>query len=193
MADRLYLSLWLKNPSPLTFKKRFLKVVETFPFSKLGPNMVLTVRAVSNQEAALMEDSFAGATLLDQMNDALEAWNALDTSFELEAAWDLLLPTEAEWKLQPSKILLIGYAQDFEREHGEDLRIEFGNENIFLPSPESPASFRYVEDNIKSLLYLVKQLETALPIQKRLLWSESGSNFAERLAMLTQNPDQPIQ
>jgi hypothetical protein len=41
-----------------------------------------------------------------------------------------------------------------------------------------------VEGNIRSLLKLVADVEAALPIQKRLLWSESGGNFAERLAEL---------
>lgn len=185
MADRLYLSLWLKNPSPLTLKRRYLKLIENFPFSMLAPNLVLTVRAVSNREATLVEDSFVGTSMLDQIGASIEAWNATDASFELEGAWDLLQPAETEWKLQPSKVALIAYGQEFEREHGEDLRIEFGNEAIFLPTPDAPASFRYVQDNIKSLLKLVKDLEVALPVQKRLLWSESGSNFAERLAALT--------
>lgn len=187
MADRLYLSLWLKNPSPLTFKRRYQKLIETFPFSLLSPNIVFTVRAVSNREAALAEDSFVGATAFRQVEESVESWNALDTSFELEGSWDLLQPVGAEWKLQASKAILIGYGQDFEREHGEDLRIEFGNEDIFLPAPDSPTSFRYVQDNIKSLLKLVKDLEAALPVQKRLLWSESGTNFAERLAAMTSN------
>ncbi len=187
MADRLYLSLWLKNPSPLTLKRRYIKLIESFPFSKLAPTLLLTVRAVSNREAALFEDTFPDISALDRIQAAVEAWNSTDASFELEGAWDLLQPNGAEWTLQSSKVNLIGYASDYEREKDEDLRIEFGNESPFLPVSDAPASFRYVEGNIKSLLRLVKELETVLPVEKRLLWSESGDSFAERLAAMT-NP-----
>lgn len=185
MADRLYLSLWLKNSSPLTLTRRYFKILDQFPFSKLAPTLLLTVRAVSNREAPLVEDSFADSSALDKVRSAVDAWSVTDACFEIEAAWDLLQPQEGDWKLQPSKVMLMAYGPEFEHEKGEDLRIEFGNEALFLPESEAPASFRFVEANIRSLLRLVKELETAIPVEKRLLWSESGDNFAERLSAMT--------
>jgi hypothetical protein len=38
-----------------------------------------------------------------------------------------------------------------------------------------------IQSNIKSLLKLVHDLDDALPVETRLLWSESGENFAEKL------------
>jgi hypothetical protein len=38
-----------------------------------------------------------------------------------------------------------------------------------------------VQSNIKSLLKLVHDLDDALPVETRRLWSESGENFSEKL------------
>ncbi len=133
----------------------------------------------------MLETAFGSAEDLDAIEEAAAQWTTTDVCFELEGAWDLLLKEGEGWKLTPSRVVLLAYGPAFEREQDEDQRIEFGQESAFLPVPESPPSFRYVQDNIRSLLTLVKNLETALPVSRRLLWSESGGNFAERLAGLT--------
>jgi hypothetical protein len=61
------------------------------------------------------------------------------------------------------------------------LEIEFGIDANFLPQPEVPGSPRMIESNIKSLLKLVHDLDDALPVETRKLWSESGGNFADKL------------
>ena len=61
------------------------------------------------------------------------------------------------------------------------LEIEFGIDANFLPQPELPDSPRMIESNIKSLLKLVHDLDDALPVETRLLWSESGENFSDKL------------
>ncbi len=61
------------------------------------------------------------------------------------------------------------------------LEIEFGIDANFLPQPDLPDSPRMIESNIKSLLKLVHDLDDALPVETRRLWSESGENFAEKL------------
>jgi hypothetical protein len=38
---------------------------------------------------------------------------------------------------------------------------------------------------VKSLLKLVNDLEQALPVDRRLLWTDSGDNFGMRLAAFT--------
>jgi hypothetical protein len=38
-----------------------------------------------------------------------------------------------------------------------------------------------VQSNIKSLLKLVHDLDDALPVETRRLWSESGENFSDKL------------
>ena len=184
MSDRLYLSLWLDGQSPLLLRHRFAKILGGFPFSKLAPGIDVTVRAVSNAEAALLEQSFAGPEQLADLTAALDVWQSPDTSFEVEASWDLMVKTGDDWRLSPVRVSLIAYGPEFERERGEDFRIEFGREAHFLPEGESPVSFRVIQGNIASLLRLVKDLDQTLAVKKRLLWSESGENFAERLAAL---------
>lgn len=184
MSDRLYFSIWTRNPSPLTMHDRFATMLGAFPFSKFSPNLLLTVRAVSAAEAPLLEQSFDGPGALDDLRAALETWRSPDASFEIEAAWDLLQPQVGEWKLGPSRVLLLAFGPGFERDGDDDLRIEFGRENLFIPEAESPLHFKMAGSNIRSLLKLVHDMETALPVAKRLLWSESGENFAARLAQI---------
>jgi len=61
------------------------------------------------------------------------------------------------------------------------LEVEFGIDANFLPQPDVPDSPRLIQSNIKSLLKLVHDLDDALPVETRRLWSESGGNFAEKL------------
>ena len=43
-----------------------------------------------------------------------------------------------------------------------------------------------IQSNIKSLLKLVHDLDDALPVETRRLWSESGENFSEKLQQALQ-------
>jgi hypothetical protein len=183
MADRLFLSLWMRDSPSEAVAPRLMRLLERFPFSRLAPRMSLTVRAVSTLEAPLFEDHFEAGDLAGLL-EAAAAWTSIDTSLEVDAAWDLLLVETGSWELRPSRVLILAFGRDFERDDDEDIRLEFGTEAPFLPIPESPESFRFVQENIRSLLRLVKDLEESLPIARRKLWSESGENFAERLAGL---------
>lgn len=185
MADRLFLSLWLRDQPPVAAPARLERLLERFPFSRLAPRVSLAVRAVSTREAPLFEDSFATGGLAP-LSEAAAAWTSDDAAFEVDGAWDLLTEEAGAWKLSPVHVLILAFGPGFERDEGEDLRIEFGTETPFVPKPESPESFRYVQENIRSLLRLVKDIEESLPVARRKLWSESGANFAERLASLAQ-------
>ena len=61
----------------------------------------------------------------------------------------------------------------------DHLRIDFGLDSKFLPSEEIEGSLRIQQSNLRSLLHLVSEIDKALPVERRLLWSESGANFAE--------------
>ncbi|MCX6597287.1 MAG: hypothetical protein NTV70_13070 [Acidobacteria bacterium] len=190
--DRLYLSVWLKSPSPLILHERFMTMARTFPFSVLRPNLIATVRAVSSIEAPLQEQAVESVEAMDTIREVLDAWRASDTCLELEGSWDLFQSNGLDWALRPARVHLFAYAPQFDPDEAppipgvrrEDLRIDFGNELLFLPATEAPAHFRMTAQNIRSLLKLVSDLEAALPLERRLLWSESGGNFAERLADL---------
>ena len=112
-----------------------------------------------------------------------------------------------EWKLTPARVALCCFGPEFNQSPSGDvtpldvprtpviafpnpsddaalgcaLAIEFGIDANFLPQPDLPDSPRMIESNIKSLLKLVHDLDDALPVETRRLWSESGENFAEKL------------
>ena len=69
----------------------------------------------------------------------------------------------------------------------EHLWIDLGREELFLPHPKSD-QLRPVQSNIRSILHLASDLEDALTVERRLLWSESEDNFAERLMLLLDEP-----
>ena len=158
MSDRLYLSLWLKEGPARSTLSRFVRVLGKFPFSVLSPGIALTIRAVSTQEAPLHEESFPSADV-KAIEEAAAAWTLDDASVEAEGAWDLLAKDGDAWKLKASRVTIAAYGPDFEREDGEDIRIEFGTDSAFLPVPESPESCRNVQENNRSQLRLVKELE----------------------------------
>ena len=142
------------------------------------------MRAISTQEPVLFEETFASSEDLPQLVESLRGWTTPDLSVEVSAAWDLLRPTAEGWKLQPSRVTVIRYGPDFEREYGEDCRIEFGHDALFLPEDEAPGSFPFVEKNIRSLLKLVRDIDQQIPVEKRLLWSDWGAHFTQRLESL---------
>jgi len=81
----------------------------------------------------------------------------------------------------PAPVTLSCFGSQFENESDDDLRIDFGLDSKFLPSPDVEGSLRIQQSNLRSLLYLGAQIEKNLPLERRLLWSESGANFAEVL------------
>ena len=119
-----------------------------------------------------------------------------------------LVAIRTEWKLAPARVALCCFGPEFNQSpsrsgfasvearrtsviafpHPDEdaaigcaLEIEFGIDANFLPQPDLPDSPRMIESNIKSLLKLVHDLDDALPVETRRLWSESGENFAEKL------------
>lgn len=184
MSDRLYLSLWLKGHSPLLIPRRFGVLLNAFPFSRLDPRGTATVRAISDSEPLADEVELEDVGRRDEAMERFSVAHAADTALEVEAHWDLMQFDGEDWKLQPSRVTLTAYSEGYERERGDHLRISFGRETPFVPQPESPVGFRAAETNVKSLLKLVNDLESALPIDRKLLWTDSGDNFAARIAAL---------
>jgi hypothetical protein len=63
----------------------------------------------------------------------------------------------------------------------EDLRVDFGVDAHFLPAEQIAGGKNLIASNIRSLLRLVHELDSTLPVRKRRLETESGENFADRL------------
>lgn len=132
-------------------------------------------------EAPLIEREYAGEIDPGAVLEACRWHNKPDHAFELATYWELWTLSDGEWKLRPAPIEIWCYGPLFPSEYGEQLRFEFGLETLFLPSAELSGPLAPVRHNIRSLLHLVKDMDEALPVEKRLLWSESGGNFADRL------------
>jgi hypothetical protein len=173
MADRLFLSCWLKREKKAELRQ-FEKMLRLFPFSRLakrGPE--LRVYAIAHAEPPLFERDFPPGTLPEAMVEAASEFMHEDCACEIDAAWDLM-QFDREWKLAPSLVTLICLGPDFENELGDHLRIEFGIDALFLPDPQISGSTRMSQSNLKSLVHLIREIETGLDLDRRQLWSESG-------------------
>jgi hypothetical protein len=184
MSDRLYLSCWVRGFSDSNLLRHFGKMLDVFPFSKLsktGP--VVRVYAISYAEPPILERPFDPGASVADMIAAARDFVQPDCCVEIEAAWDLWQHRD-HWKLWPSVVTLSCYGSGFEYETldqntSDNLRIDFGLDSKFLPSEEIEGSLRIQQSNLRSLLYLVSEIDKALPVERRLLWSESGANFAQ--------------
>jgi len=187
VSDRLYLSCWLRPSDQIggfdqtNLLRQFGTMLELFPFSKLarrGP--LLRIYAIEHAEPPLFEREFPIGAKPDAILAAASEFAKEDCTCQVETFWDLWERDE-DWRLGPASITLACFGPDFENEHDDDLRIEFGLDARFLPQPWVAGSPRMVQSNIRSLLHLVGDLERALDLERRQVWSESGANFAEVL------------
>ena len=181
MADQLYLSYWLRNYSEQTMLRHFEKLLRLFPFSRLATQpSTLRVLAVDYAEPQVLEIPYAPPGPIEDVLAVARDFQNADACYQLETWWDLW-QLEADWELRPARVQLACFGPEFASENGEHLTIEFGLDAHFLPQPALPNSLRMIQSNIKSLLKLVHDLDDALPVETRKLWSESGENFAEKL------------
>ncbi|MFL6415908.1 MAG: hypothetical protein ACJ74Y_09600 [Bryobacteraceae bacterium] len=187
MTDQLFLSIWLERPARANRLRYFRKMLSLFPFSQREqPQSTVSIQAIDVTEPPLLEKAVNGPIDLSQIEPVFADYGGDDISYELESWWDLW-QFDGEWTLKPTRVSLACFGSQFdngtdrEKAEQEDLRIDFGVDTSFLPAPDIPGSARLIESNIKSLLRLVHDVESALPTQKRLLATESGENFAERL------------
>ena len=187
VADQLTLSIWLARASRSSRVRQFEKLLRLFPFSQREqPQSVISIHGVDSTEPPLLERPVNGPLNVDEVVSILADYSGADVAYSVESWWDLW-QYETDWALGPARVALHCFGSEFdagtEREGGaqEDLRIEFGADGDYLPRPEIEGSTKLVESNIKSLLRLVHELESALPVEKRRLETESGENFADRL------------
>lgn len=167
--------------------RNFEKLLRIVPFSQREqPQSVISIHGVSLNEPPLMERPVNGPIDISDVLETLQDYQGEDVAYRVESWWDLW-QYETDWELSPARIALSCFGPEFEsgaeRESGEqdDLRIDFGLDSNYLPQPELPGSPRLIESNIKSLLRLVHELDSQLPVRLRKLETESGENFADRL------------
>jgi len=181
MADQLYLSYALEKYSETNMFRYYEKLLNLFPFSRLAPNpATFKVIPVDYTETAVLEVPAPMPVDIGQVLAAAKDFENADSCYRLETWWDLW-QFDGDWKLTPSRAALVCFGPEFQREDNAHLEIEFGIDAHFLPQPEIPGSLVTIQSNIKSLLKLVHDLDDALPVETRRLWSESGENFSEKL------------
>ncbi len=182
MSDRLYFSCAVRGSNETSMLRHFEKLLDQFPFSKLaarGP--ILRVYAIEHLEPPAVEREFEPGTAPQQIVSAAREFAQPDCCVEIDAYWDLW-QYSGEWKLQPAGVTLACYGPRFDDDAAGLLRIDFGLDALFLPNPSIEGSLRMGQSNLRSLLHLVNEIESALPLDSRQLWSESGANFAEMLS-----------
>jgi hypothetical protein len=207
MADQLFLSYWLRNYSDSTMLRNYEKLLRLFPFSLLAQQpSTFKIMAVDVSEPVVAEIPYSPPVPIDDVLAVAKDFQNADACYRLETWWDLW-QFDGEWKLAPARVALCCFGPEFNQSPSGDpvapevqrtpviafpnpdedaalgcaLEIEFGIDANFLPQPDLPDSPHMIESNIKSLLKLVHDLDDALPVETRRLWSESGENFAEKL------------
>lgn len=193
MSDQLSLSIWLERGSRANRLKHFEKLLRLFPFSQREEQgqTTVSVQAVSVTEPPLLESPMNGPIEVNEALEALADYAGDDIAYGVEGWWDLWQydsrQKQDDWKLAPARVSLACFGPDFdngtERLLGEqeDLRIDFGVDSHYLPRLDLAGSGRMTESNLKSMLRLVHELDSQLPVAKRKLETESGENFADRL------------
>jgi hypothetical protein len=205
MADRVYLSLWLKGFTPESMLPLWARVLAEFPVSSLAPGIRdLAVYPFHWGEAPVVQQSFhEGAGVGDAIALAAELLHG-DYAYEVELNWDVWVPRQEgaldQWERVPQRVSVACLGPQFEDEGTKDrphLLLDLGLDSLFLPEePQDDAAAEVLaealegmagtcyRDNIAQLLGFVKKLEKNLPnlpLDRRLLWSASGEDFAERI------------
>ncbi len=187
MADQLFLSYWLRDFTEQNMLRQYEKLLRLFPFSRLSKlAAVFRILPIDNSQPAVFERAYPTPPDLSDVLAAAVEFRHPDCCYRLEAAWDLW-QFENDWKLTPSPVTLVclgpAFDPDFDNETGDrdDLRLEFGVDANFLPQPGLPGEVRMVQSNIKSLLKLVHDADDKLGAERRLLWTETGENFHDKL------------
>lgn len=181
MPDQLYLSLWLRDFTPDTMLRHFEQMLGMFPFSSLRPGVrSLKIYALEMAEPPVLEHVFAGETDLGTLAALCREFDNPDCAYIVDGWWELWKYSDS-WKLGPSPVSLACFGPLFDNEEGDHLRIDFGPDTHYLPQPHAPDSARAVHSNIRGMLRLIAELEEALPVERKKLWSESEDNFAERV------------
>jgi len=195
VTDQLFLSIWLDRHSRANRIRHFEKLLRLFPFSQREqPQSVLAIHAIDATEPPLLERPVNGPVDVSELMGSLGEYQGEDVAYSLESWWDLW-QFDGDWALTPTRVELSCFGPEFDNGtdrqalEQEDLRIDFGVDSHYLPRADTPGSANLIQSNIRSLLRLVHELDSSLPVAKRLLETESGENFADRLQQVLTSSD----
>jgi hypothetical protein len=182
MSDRLYVSCWVHGYTGANMLRHFEKLLGVFPYSKLanrGP--VLRIYALEHAEPPQLEREFAPGVDPQAIIESAREFTHDDCAVEVDTYWDLW-QFDQDWHLAPAAVTLQCFGPQFNNETRDQLRIDFGNDARFLPNPHLEGGPRMAQSNLKSLVRLVHEIEGALKIERRQLWSESGISPVDLIA-----------
>ena len=181
MPDPLLLSLWLRGFQPANALGHFEELLRVFPFSAMRPGIdTLKVYALEFAEPPVLEHAFSGAPDVETVAALCREFDHPDCAYTVEGWWELFQYHNG-WRLTPSRVSLTCFGPQFENDSDDHLRIDFGPETHYLPKPRLPDSARAVHSNLTGVLRLARDLEAALPVAMKSLWSESEEDFTTRL------------
>ena len=181
MADQLCLSYWLRGFTGQNMLRHWEKALRLFPYSRLSVRpSLLRIYALEYSEPPLLEQAFDPVPDPEEILASAREFQHADCAYQLDACWDIW-QREADWELAPSRVSICCFGPDFDSGGDEQIRLECGLEVWFLPGSEEPGGARMIQSNIRSLLRLARDLDGALPAERRTLWSDSGHSFVERL------------
>ena len=187
MTDQLFLSIWLDPQSRASRLRHFEELLRLFPFSpREETQSVVSIHAIDTTEPPLLERPVNGPLDVAEVVSTFRDYQGDDVAYRIESWWELW-QFDDDWSLAPAAVALSCFGPEFDNgtddqpRDQEDLRIEFGVDSNYLPRMDIPGSARLTESNIKSLLRLVNEIESSLPVIRRRLETESGENFADRL------------
>jgi len=189
LADPLYLSLWFPNFEVEDMLPHALAVMRQFDFSVQKPGITyLALHPVSWNEPTILERRFDPGISPEEA--VLIASDLLheDYAYVFEAAWDLWIFAEEQkqWRLQPSPARFAVHGLEFEEEtyHQEGhLQVDFGFDSLFLQEEVqiTPEAEQRLRANVQKLVDFTGKVEKRSEASRRLLWSESDENFAQKL------------
>jgi hypothetical protein len=179
MADRVYLSLWLRGFAHHNSLTHLQRALERFPFSKLARVGTLRVYALEYREPPVLEERFEGDIDAAEVVAAARHFHNPDCAYELEAYWETMREIKGEWRLWPARVTLACFGPDFESDGDDHIRIDLGPDGQFLP--EGATDLVAVRANVRSVLYLANDFRDHLPVDRMSIWSESGENLAAAL------------
>jgi len=168
--------------------RHYETLLRLFPFSNLGARgPQLRIYALEHIEPPQLERDFAPRTDPEQIVSAAGEFTLDDCVCEVDTAWDLW-QFDGDWKLAPAAVTLACFGPFFDNDLVDHLRIDFGTDARYLPNPHIEGSVRMSQSNLKSLVTLTHQIEQALKLERRQLWSDSGENPAEAIAQSLAEP-----
>ncbi len=185
MPDPLYLSCWLRGFTEHNMLRAYEKLLRLFPFSLLAKQAsTFRVMAIDHTLPAVFERGVLSPPDLDAIFASARDFKNPDTSYELETWWDLWqYEAGGEWRLLPARVSLSCFGPAFDNDPDDNLRVDLGPDSHFLPQPHLPNHLPMVRANVASLLKLTHDADAVLNPEKRLLWTESGANFVDRMRL----------